>query len=115
MKAMKGGPESICPAILWAVFRAHDKMTGFEDANFENHPSIASKFVKFLATNTGNEGMAVLEENVVSLKAEVKELEKQSTAACTKADTKHPPSPTLPRKHLRSCPSKLTTLHSRNR
>ena len=86
MKAMRGGPESICPAILWAVFRTHDKMAGFEDANFENHPSIASEFVKFLATNTGIEGMAVLEENVVSLKTKVKELEKLLTAASVKAD-----------------------------
>ena len=36
-----------------------DKMAGFEDANFENHLSIASGFVKFLATNTCIEGMAV--------------------------------------------------------
>jgi hypothetical protein len=86
MKAMGKGPESICPAILWAVFRTHDKMAGFEDANFENHPSIASEFVKFLATNTGIEGMAVLKEEVASLKTRLREAEKQLTLASGKAD-----------------------------
>lgn len=86
LKALKGGPVSICPAILWSVFRTHDKMAGFEDANFENHPSIASEFVKFLATNTGIEGMAVLEENVSTLKTKVKDLEKQLSTISAKAD-----------------------------
>ena len=86
MKAMGSKPESICPAILWSAFRTHDKMAGFEDANFENHPSIASEFVKFLATNTGIEGMAVLQEEVASLKSKLKETEKQATLAFGKAD-----------------------------
>jgi len=85
-KAMGKGPESICPAILWSVFRTHDKMAGFEDANFENHPSIASEFVKFLATNTGIEGMAVLQEEVASLKSKMKDAEKQSALALLRAD-----------------------------
>jgi hypothetical protein len=86
MKSMGSKPESICPAILWSVFRTHDKMAGFEDANFENHPSIASEFVKFLATNTGIEGMAVLQEEVAALKSKLKDAEKQATLASGKAD-----------------------------
>jgi hypothetical protein len=86
MKAIGKGPESICPQILWAVFRTHDQMAGFEDANFENHPSIASEFVKFLATNTGIEGMGVLQEEVATLKSKLKEAEKQATLASGKAD-----------------------------
>jgi hypothetical protein len=86
MKSMGSKPESICPAILWSVFRTHDKMAGFEDANFENHPSIASEFVKFLATNTGIEGMAVLQEEVAALKSKLKDTEKQATLAFGKAD-----------------------------
>jgi hypothetical protein len=61
-------------------------MAGFEDANFENHPSIASEFVKFLATNTGIEGMAVLQEEVTALKSKLKDTEKQATLAFGKAD-----------------------------
>jgi hypothetical protein len=86
MKAIGKGPESICPQILWAVFRTHDQMAGFEDANFENHPSIASEFVKFLATNTGIEGMGVLQEEVATMKSKLKEAEKQATLASGKAD-----------------------------
>ena len=86
MKAMGIDSLSICPAILWSVFRTHDKMTGFELANFEDHPSIASEFVKFLATNTGIEGMAVLQEDIKELKTKVKEMDKQTSLAGAKAD-----------------------------
>ena len=86
MKAMGVDSISICPAILWLVFRTHDKMTGFELANFEDHPSIASEFVKFLATNTGIEGMAVLQDDIKDLKTKVKEVEKQISLAGAKAD-----------------------------
>jgi hypothetical protein len=85
-KAMGKGRRAICPVILWAVFRTHDKMAAFEIANFEDHPSIASEYVKFLATNSGLEVVSKLEEEVNSLKSKVKEVEKQSTAASGKAD-----------------------------
>jgi hypothetical protein len=85
-KAMGKGPESICPVILWAVFRTHDKMAGFENTNFEDHPSIASEFIKFLATNTGIEGMNTLQEDVASLKSKLKEAECQNTQTMAKAD-----------------------------
>jgi hypothetical protein len=85
-KAMGKGRRAICPVILWSVFRTHDKMAAFEIANFEDHPSIASEYVKFLATNSGLEVVTKLEEEVVSLKGKVKEVEKQSNGAAVKAD-----------------------------
>jgi hypothetical protein len=85
-KAMGKGPESICPVILWSVFRTHDKMAGFENANFEDHPSIASEFIKFLATNTGIEGMSSLQEDVAGMKLKLKDVDRQATLASAKAD-----------------------------
>jgi hypothetical protein len=61
-------------------------MAGFENANFEDHPSIASEFIKFLATNTGIEGMSSLQDDVSALKLKVKEVERQSSSATVKAD-----------------------------
>ena len=85
-KAMGKGRRAICPVILWSVFRTHDKMAAFEVANFEDHPSIASEYVKFLATNSGLEVVSKLEDEVGSLKSKVKELEKMVSAATVKAD-----------------------------
>jgi hypothetical protein len=61
-------------------------MVAFEIANFEDHPSIASEYVKFLATNSGLEVVTKLEEEVTSLKGKMKEVEKQDTGAAVKAD-----------------------------
>ena len=61
-------------------------MAGFENANFEDHPSIASEFIKFLATNTGIEGMAGLQSDVATMKVKLKEVDRQSTASTVKAD-----------------------------
>jgi hypothetical protein len=85
-KAMGKGRVAICPIILWAVFRTHDKMAAFEVANFEDHPSIASEYVKFLATNSGLEVVTKLDGEVASLKNKVKDLEKMVVLAAGKAD-----------------------------
>jgi hypothetical protein len=85
-KAMGKGRLAICPVILWSVFRTQDKMAAFKIANFEDHPSVASEYVKFLAMNSGLEVVSKLEEEVSSLKSKMKEVEKQSTAATVKAD-----------------------------
>jgi uncharacterized protein YfaT (DUF1175 family) len=68
------------------VFRTHDKLAAFEIANFEDHPSVTSEYVKFLATNSGLEVVTKLEEKVTNLKSKMKEVEKQAVAASGKAD-----------------------------
>jgi hypothetical protein len=44
-QAMNSDRRSMCTAILWSVFRTHDKMTDFEDANFEDHPAVSSEYI----------------------------------------------------------------------
>jgi hypothetical protein len=85
-KAMGKGRVAICPVILWSVFRTHDQMAAFESSNFEDHPSIASEYVKFLATNSGLEVVSKMEEEVVHMKKQVKELEKSVALSVVRAD-----------------------------
>jgi hypothetical protein len=79
--------ESICAAILWGVFQTHDVMDSYESSNFEDHPSMASEYVKFLlATNSGFEAVEVLESTVVRLEKENSEMKRGLTEAKRKAD-----------------------------
>ena len=86
-QAMSGDRRSICSSVLWSVFRTHDKMTEFEDQNFEDHPAISSEYIKFMATNSGFDMIASLEKDVSSLKAEVKEADRRLTTCTKKADS----------------------------
>ena len=86
-QAMTGDRASICSSILWSVFRTHDKMTEFEDANFEDHPAVSSEYIKFLATNSGFDLIVDLEKEVASLKSEAKDSERKMNAVIKKADS----------------------------
>lgn len=79
-------PASICSHVLWACLRTHDIMTGYIEHQFENHPTIAAEYVKFLATNSGHDKVDKLEATVKDLKEEVASILNRSNAAVTKAD-----------------------------
>ena len=70
--------------MIWACFKTHDVMALYVDSQFENHPTIAAEFTKFLTTNSGNESITTLEATVKEMKADVKEA--KSKAAVSKAD-----------------------------
>ena len=61
-------------------------MALYVDSQFENHPTIAAEFTKFLTTNSSNESMTALEATVKEMKADVKEALAKSKAAVSKAD-----------------------------
>jgi hypothetical protein len=69
--------KTMCTGILWSVFRTHDSMTEFEDANFEDYPAIASEHIKFLACNSGFDMLTSLDKDVATLKLEAKEVERK--------------------------------------
>jgi hypothetical protein len=48
----RGADSTTSAMVLFATLKAHDVMREFVDANFENHPSIASEYVKFLTRNS---------------------------------------------------------------
>ena len=79
-------PASICSHVLWACMKTHDVMSGYIDHHFENHPSIAAEYVKFLATNSGHDKVDKLEGAVKDMKEDVASALKNSKAAMTKAD-----------------------------
>ena len=86
VQSLTGDRKSLCASILWAVFRTHDKMNEFDTLNFEDHPAIASEYIKFLATNSGFDSLGSLEKDLASLKSESKETARQTAAAMKKAD-----------------------------
>ena len=79
-------PTSICSHIMWATLRTHDIMAGYIDHQFENHPTIAAEYVKFLATNSGHDKVDKLEEEVKEMVDNVATALKSSKTAVSKAD-----------------------------
>jgi hypothetical protein len=57
--------------------------------NFEDHPSVSTEYVKFLATNSGSEKVAKLTEYVEALKTKIATAveDHSKKAAMAKADT----------------------------
>jgi hypothetical protein len=76
-----GDSRQICQQIFWAVLKSHDVMTSFKQLNFKNHPSIATKLVKFLAINTSFEAIEKLTTKTTYLEAEIVNFKKQLGAA----------------------------------
>jgi hypothetical protein len=74
-------------AILFGIFKTHDKMAEFTERNFRDHSSISSEYVKFLASNSGFESVAVLDKRTAGMQAELKEVNTSLKTATKKADT----------------------------
>jgi len=72
--------------IMWSIFRTHDKMAEFDNLNFEDHPAIASEYIKFLACNSGFDMLETLEKDVANVKTETRDLGSRVKEAVRKAD-----------------------------
>jgi hypothetical protein len=72
--------------LLWAVLRAHRKMDEYIKMEFKDHPSVASEYVKFLATNSGFETVKALQSKADALEKEVASLQKAVATASNTAD-----------------------------
>ena len=79
--------KSMCLHLMWSIFRTHDKMAEFDDLNFENHPAIASEYIKFLACNSGFDMLETLEKDVANVKSDAKEFGSRLKEALRKSDT----------------------------
>jgi hypothetical protein len=78
-----------CAQIMFAAFKTHDVMASYIDHKFENHPSVSTEYVKFLATNSGSEKVVKLQEAVEAVKGkassdEVKAAAKKSDVVASK-------------------------------
>ena len=79
--------------ILWATFATHQVMREYMKYGLENHPSMASEYVRFLVANSGLSKMdrmearlKKLEEENKDLKREVAQADKAAKSAANKAE-----------------------------
>ena len=79
-------PMSVCSHIMWASLKTHDIMDKYIENQFENHPTIAAEYVKFLATNSGHDKVDQLEAEVKAIDDRVDAAQKSAKAAGSKAD-----------------------------
>jgi hypothetical protein len=73
-----------CAQVLLAAFKTHDIMGVYVSHKFENHPSVSTEYVKFLATNSGSDKVVKLGESVDSIKEEAKAAGKKADIASSK-------------------------------
>jgi hypothetical protein len=76
----------ICTAPLWSAFRTHDKMSEFENPNLENHSSVSSECVKFLAMNSGFWALEEVEVKSKSMGDQLEEMQASVKQADKKAE-----------------------------
>ena len=79
--------ESMCDHILWAAFKSLDVMGVYVAHHFQNHPSMSTEFIRFLATNSGSEKIDQLVEQTAALKECVTKALNDTKVASQKADT----------------------------
>jgi uncharacterized protein (UPF0332 family) len=73
-----------CAQVLLAAFKTHDIMSVYVAHKFENHPSVSTEYVKFLATNSGSDKVVKLGETVDSVKEDAKAASKKADIASSK-------------------------------
>jgi hypothetical protein len=56
--------DQLCTMLVWATLREHMVMEDYIQKDFKDHTSVASEYVKFLATNSGLETVASLQSRV---------------------------------------------------
>ena len=79
--------------ILWATFATHQVMREYMRHGIENHPSMASEYVRFLVANSGlskidkmESRLKALEEENKILKRDVAQADKAAKSAANKAE-----------------------------
>ena len=78
--------SATCAQVLFASFKTHDIMAGYVAHKFENHPSVSTEYVKFLATNSGSEKVVKLSETLETVKTKANNASDEAKAATKKAD-----------------------------
>ena len=79
-------PSSTCAQVIFAAFKTHDVMAVYMTHKFENHPSVSTEYVKFLATNSGSEKVVKLTESIDLIKTKLTAAIDKAESATKKAD-----------------------------
>jgi hypothetical protein len=74
-----------CAQVLFAAFKTHDIMAAYVAHKFENHPSVSTEYVKFLATNSGSEKVEKISLAMEEMKSSMKEFKSKSITASEEA------------------------------
>jgi len=76
--------KALAVSVLWGTFGTHQVLRGYQQHSIENHPSMASEYVRFLVAHTDATKMSLLEQRAKTLEAsckksdgEVRRLEKE--------------------------------------
>jgi len=69
----------LCVRMVWAVLRSHKKMAEYVRCQFKDHPTVASEYTKFLATNSGFELVESLQSQLDVFKKELDAIKKSTT------------------------------------
>jgi len=76
--------KALAVSVLWGTFGTHQVLRGYQRHSIENHPSMASEYVRFLVAHTDATKVSVMEQRSKSLEAackksegEVRKLEKE--------------------------------------
>ena len=72
-----GNQQSMMLACMAAAFRTHAVMRSYSEANFEDHPSISSEYIKYLSTNSGREDLDNFETKLKGVKDNVDDLKRR--------------------------------------
>jgi hypothetical protein len=73
-----------CAQVMLAAFKTHDIMGVYVAHKFENHPSVSTEYVKFLATNSGSDKVVKMGETLESVKEDAKAAGKKADIASSK-------------------------------
>jgi len=68
--------KTLAVGMLWGTFATHQVLREYQKHGIENHPSIASEYVRFLVANSGGLRIEKLELKYDSLEKSIKELTK---------------------------------------
>jgi hypothetical protein len=79
--------DKLTVLLIWATLRAHKMMDEYIQMEFKDHPTVASEYVKFLATNSGYETVAGLQSKLDSVEKELASVKKTAVNASNAADT----------------------------
>ena len=63
-------------SLIWGTFATHQVIREYQSYGIENHPSIASEYVRFLVYNSGAHKIELLEARCLNLENKVKEMSK---------------------------------------
>jgi len=73
--------KALAVSVLWGTFGTHQVLRSYQQHGIENHPSMASEYVRFLVAHTDSNRVEAMQSKVNQLEVEVKRLDKALNAA----------------------------------